>query len=196
MENENRFNSTELPSSYLIETEDGISINVERFYDNLLENRQQIVLQETFNRIERETESIKMGNTSVKNLTACETYLNDNDIKVEDPTFAVHISVLRIFKKLPAFYTLTESDIPKEKLLEVLNTFVRSVQIGDEALREKFLVNNQMVTLDHITQEHGAPTNIQKHVSLEELGQTVLPITMLLFKRVYYNELEDIGGRT
>lgn len=167
MESDFRFESNELPESYLIEVSD--DIDVVRFYKDLdFENKNQDVLKETYRRIEEGTAKSNSEKTA----------------KLQEEKN----------RDIFTSYNIESANIPLNVLISTLHV-LKYIQVMNESFSNDILLSEEYI--NHAIKEDLDTLLIELEVvTKEELGEAVLPLTVLLFRRIYFNELEDIGGRT
>ncbi len=159
MESDFKFESSELPESYLIEVDDGIDIDVVRFYKDLdFENKNQDVLKETYRRIEEETIRLRAE--------------KDRDIFTT--------------------YNIESTNIPLNTLIGTLNV-LKYLQVMNESFSNDILLSEEYLNLA-VREDLDTLLIELDIVTKEELGKTVLPLTVLLFRRMYKRALEETNS--
>lgn len=143
------------------------SIDFHSFYEDIFLGYNPEQLKVAMDRIKEETANIEMGSTTKSNLDRSTNYLASLGIETQDESQAKDISILRVLKMLPGLSALTDEEI-KNFLPELIKRYTLSSE--EEYVRET--INNGM-TLDQHMRVHGSPINIQKHITISEMGSVL-----------------------
>lgn len=129
--------------------------------------------------VERETKHIKMGSTSPNNLSACSEYLRSKGVETKDPSGAIDLSILRVLKLLPGIEKISGNGIDFSKY--IFSNLVNEYVLPPEKQYLRARIYNS--TLDQIMREKGAPVNIQRHITKQEM------MSVLLWVEQIYNDI-------
>ncbi len=156
-------NGFELRDTYYLH-ESG-RIDYAAFLDDTIDSFPSQTVEITLKNIEKETSTFAMGSTTEQSLNSFTEYLKGKDIETGDPSQAIDTTTIRVLKSLKGIFNTTD----REEALLLLNIICSSYILkGDSALERTVLKNG--LTLDQHMRENGAPRNIQRHVSAEEMG--------------------------
>lgn len=178
------------PKSYF---RDGYAFenSVEAFLTDTFAGKNEKEINDAMDRIKEETKDIPMGTTTEKALNQCTEFLKEKGIETEDNSQAIDICTLRVLKMMPGMFDLQKGDSKKiEFLTVVLSQLVQLYILPEQSniLRARATGSNGVNSLDQHMRINGAPMNIQRHVSDEEMG-IVLAYVRFLVKG--YMDVQD-----
>jgi hypothetical protein len=144
---------------------EGDNIDYDTFLEDTIYSLPPELVQKALENIEKETSSFPMGSTTEKSLDSFTEYLKSKNIETKDLSQAIDTTTVRILKSLNGIYNTSS----KEESLLILNVICSSYILKGDSILERTILRNGL-TLDQHMRENGAPRNIQRHVSREEMG--------------------------
>ena len=160
------------------------------FMDDIHAEASKEKIEEAMDRIEVETKHINMGTTDEKALNKCTLFLKDKGIETGDPSKALDISTLRVLKMIPGIHDLKlgpeeeANAIKYDILLNLICTYIISKE--EQFLRYKVTGSEGETTLDQHMRIHGASKNIQRHITIKEMGVVLAYVRDIV--KGYYKE--------
>lgn len=153
-------------------------VDYESFYEEVFQIHTPEQLQIAADRIKEETSNIDMGSTTKTNLEKCKEYLSSFGIETQDESQAKDISILRVLKMIPGFFSLQENESEEYIVGLMINTINSYVLNQDkEFYRDLVTVGvgeaTRIYTLDQHMRENGSAINIQRHIKDVEMGRVL-----------------------
>lgn len=153
-------------------------VDYESFYEEVFQIHTPEQLQIAADRIKEETSNIDMGSTTKTNLEKCKEYLSSFGIETQDESQAKDISILRVLKMIPGFFSLQENESEEYIVGLMINTINSYVLSQDkEFYRDLVTVGvgeaTRIYTLDQHMRENGSAINIQRHIKDVEMGRVL-----------------------